>query len=226
MQGADLFPLDGREPLETMLRRRRYRIIAGVDEVGRGSIAGPVVAAVVILRNLTAGFVADIDDSKKLSADERARLARLIHRHAVAVGIGVVEHAEVDRINILQASFAAMRAALARIEPPPDHLLVDGHLRIPDVTVPQLPVVQGDARSKSIGAASIVAKVHRDTLMVEYHDRYPQYQFARNKGYGTEEHWKALREHGPCPIHRLSFQGVANPDERNGQLVLTGADVE
>jgi ribonuclease HII len=212
MSSGELFD-SPKGPYETHLRRRHYQVIAGVDEVGRGCIAGPVVAAAVILRNLRAGYVDDINDSKKVRVNERERLAKLIRRHAVAVGVGVVDNREVDAINILQASFKAMRMALAELRNEtglllPDFVLVDGHLKIPLIDIPQMPLIQGDGRCKSIGAASIVAKVFRDGLMRQWHEQYPHYHFHRNKGYGTAEHWAALRAHGPCELHRLSFRGV------------------
>ncbi len=213
MMVGELFTLDENRAVEAQLRRRGLTVIAGVDEVGRGCIAGPVVAAAVVLRNHRAQFVADIDDSKKLAPAERERLDRLIRRHAVAVGVGVVDNRVIDDINILQASFEAMRIALGRLVPQAEFLLVDGKLKLPGVAVPQLALVQGDSRSKSIGAASIVAKVYRDRLMTEWHERFPMYRFASNKGYGTAEHWAALRAHGPCELHRLSFRGVAGGDE-------------
>lgn len=207
-----LFPPTPDTPYETMLRRRQYSVVAGLDEVGRGCIAGPVVAAAVVLRSLRPRFVTDIDDSKKLSAAERTRLDRLIRRHAVAVGVGVVDNTVVDDINILQASFQAMRLALDALSVQPDYLLIDGHLPLPLTELPQLPLVKGDSRCKSIGAASIVAKVYRDGLMARMATEYPHYGFTTNKGYGTPEHWRALREHGPTPLHRMSFKGVGTAD--------------
>ena len=212
MTPATLFPPDSRTPYETLLRRRQYQVVVGIDEVGRGSIAGPVVAAAVVLRSLRARFVADLDDSKKLPAAERSRLSRLIHRHAVGVGIGVVDNTVIDEINILQASFRAMHLALKALPIQADYLLIDGHLRLPSTELPQLPLVKGDSRCKSIAAASIVAKVHRDQLMTDLAREYPAFGFATNKGYGTPGHWEALRQHGPTRFHRLSFKGVAAGD--------------
>jgi ribonuclease HII len=208
VSARQLFPTED-EHWERRLRRQGFTLIAGVDEVGRGCIAGPVVAAAVVLRNTSAGFVAEIDDSKKLRPERREAVAKRIRRHAVAVGIGVVDNTEIDKINILQASFKAMRIALAALGCQPGHVLVDGHLRIPECDSPQTALVQGDGRCKSIGAASIIAKVYRDDLMRSYDAVYPAYRFAANKGYGTREHWEALVREGPCPLHRLSFQGVA-----------------
>lgn len=205
---------DWDEPIEARLRRARYLAVAGLDEVGRGSLAGPVVAAAVILRNLDTKFVQAIDDSKRLTPAERASLDRKIWRHAFAVGIGTVDAAEIDKINILQASFKAMRIALQSLGKLPDFVLVDGHLKLPGIEIPQQAVVGGDARCKCIGAASIIAKVHRDRLMCEFDRVFPQYKFAANKGYGTTEHWRALARYGPSPIHRLSFRGVASANPK------------
>ena len=221
MDTAELFPTTTRRPVESQLKRAKFAAVAGVDEVGRGCLAGPVVAAAVILHKLDAKFVADIDDSKKLAAKERERLDKLIRKWAVAVAVAEVPNDEIDRINILQASFKAMRIALEAMPTRCDYVLVDGHLKIPGLALPQRPIIQGDAKCKSIGAASIVAKVFRDRLMTEWHETYPHYNFRNNKGYGTPEHWEALRKHGPCPLHRLSFQGVATADpEAFAQLEL------
>jgi ribonuclease HII len=210
MQTADLFPTAGGRPLELQLRRTGHRAVAGVDEVGRGCLAGPVVAAAVVLKNYDAKFIADIDDSKQVAPRERERLDKLIRKWAVAVAVAEVSHEDIDRINILQASFKAMRIALEALPVQADFVLVDGHLKIPGIALAQRPVVKGDALCKSIGAASIVAKVYRDRLMTEWHATYPQYGFRDNKGYGTPEHLKALHAFGPTPLHRLSFEGVAS----------------
>jgi ribonuclease HII len=191
--------------LEEELRRRGYRLLAGVDEAGRGCLAGPVVAAAVILpeRYLLPG----LDDSKRLDAASRERLDRELRHRAVAVGVGVVSVADIESRNILRASLAAMRIAIESLRPEPDAILVDA-VSVPGVRRPQLPVVHGDALCSSIAAASIVAKVHRDGLMQELARRYPAYSFEQHKGYGTPEHWEALRLYGPCPEHRLTYRGV------------------
>jgi ribonuclease HII len=179
--------------------------VAGVDEAGRGPLAGPVVAAAVVLpRELP---VHGIDDSKKLSATKREELFDLIHEHAVAVGVGLVDHDVIDEINILRATRRAMREAVSSLGFTPDHVLVDGD-PIPDVDFPQTAINQGDSRSTAIAAASIVAKVTRDRILVEADERYPGYGFARHKGYGTKEHVSALMRLGPCEIHRRSFKLV------------------
>jgi ribonuclease HII len=179
-----------------------YRHVAGVDEAGRGPLAGPVVAAAVIFspefRNK------EINDSKKLSAAKRETLYDIIRNEAIAVGVGVVESDVIDQINILRASLQAMSEAVQELDTVPDYLLVDGLHRVPLLT-PQKPIVKGDALSISIAAASIIAKVSRDRIMEMYHRQFPQYNFIRNKGYGTKEHRIALKEFGMCKIHRRSF---------------------
>lgn len=183
----------------------RHGAVAGVDEVGRGCIAGPVVAAAVILP--ADAKVRGITDSKLLTPEKREALDAEIRGAALAIGIGVVENDEIDRVNILNASLEAMRLAVAALTPAPGFLLVDGVFRIPHA-VPQQPVVKGDLKCRCIGAASIVAKVFRDRRMVELDAVYPEYGFASHKGYGCKPHWKALDAHGPCAIHRKSFYGV------------------
>jgi len=180
-------------------------LVAGVDEAGRGPLAGPVFAAAVVLpRNLE---IPGIDDSKKLSPAKREELYWRISEGAVAVGVGSASEKVIDEVNILRATFRAMRDAVARLERTPDHVLVDGD-RIPDLGVPQTPIHRGDEQSAPIAAASIIAKVTRDRLLVEYGARYPGYGFAQHKGYGTPEHIAALTRLGPCEIHRQSFRIV------------------
>ena len=176
--------------------------IGGVDEVGRGPLAGPVVAACVILPQDCE--ILYLNDSKKLSEKKREMLYEEIMEKAVCVGIGRVEHTVIDEINILQATYDAMRQAIAQMKVQPQKLLVDA-VTIPDVSISQRGIVHGDARSVSIAAASIIAKVTRDRLMQEYDLQYPGYDFASNKGYGTAKHMEALKKLGPCPIHRRSF---------------------
>jgi ribonuclease HII len=190
---------------EKSLAGRGFTRIAGVDEAGRGPLAGPVVSAAVVL---PADFQDQgVTDSKKLGPGRRARLFAHIYDQAEAVGIGIVDALEIDRINILQASRLSMLLALANIGSPPDYVLVDGNFRL-DTDLLHEPVVKGDARSISIAAASIVAKVTRDRLMLRYHDDFPQYGFDRHKGYPTKYHKTAIALHGPCRIHRRSFRGV------------------
>lgn len=176
--------------------------ICGIDEVGRGPLAGPVVAGAVILpKNCEILY---INDSKKLSAAKREELYDVIMEQAVAVGIGQASPQRIDEINILQATYEAMREAIGKLDPAPDLLLNDAVV-IPGVEIRQVPIIKGDAKSISIGAASIVAKVTRDRLMEQYADVFPEYDFASNKGYGSAAHIAALKEYGPTPIHRHSF---------------------
>lgn len=182
----------------------KYSYICGIDEVGRGPLAGPVVAGAGILPKDC--DILYINDSKKLSAAKREELYDIIMEKAVAVGIGMVGPDRIDEINILQATYEAMRQAIGKLDPQPTLLLNDA-VTIPQVTIPQVPIIKGDAKSISIGAASIVAKVTRDRLMETYADIYPEYGFAGNKGYGSAEHIAALKQYGPTPIHRRSFIG-------------------
>jgi ribonuclease HII len=182
------------------------RMVAGVDEVGRGSLFGPVVAAAVILD--PAYRIRGLRDSKLLLAERREVLAERIREHALAWAVAAVDAARIDQINIYQASRLAMREAVSLLDPGPDHLLVDA-LRL-DCELPQQPIVHGDALSASIAAASIIAKVERDGMIVEWDPVFPVYGLASNKGYSTPRHLAALREHGPCPLHRQSFAPVWN----------------
>ena len=179
-----------------------YAYICGIDEVGRGPLAGPVVAGAVILPKDC--DILYINDSKKLSEKKREKLYDIIMEKAVAVGLGYSTPARIDEINILQATYEAMREAIGKLSVTPDILLNDA-VTIPEVSIRQVPIIKGDAKSISIGAASIVAKVTRDRLMVQYDEVYPMYGFASNKGYGAQAHIEALKKHGPCPIHRKSF---------------------
>lgn len=193
------------EPFEAEVRIRGFRVIAGLDEAGRGPLAGPVVAAAVVLP--PKGKWTGVDDSKKLSPAQREKIFPLLLEKALGVGVGIVEAQEIDRLNILQASLKAMQLAVEKLPLPPDFLLIDGihSLRLP---LPQQTIPKGDQRCLSIAAASIVAKVTRDQLMTAYHDQYPQYNFARHKGYGTKEHLQAIRKYGCCPLHRQSFRTI------------------
>ncbi|MCD8109289.1 MAG: ribonuclease HII [Clostridiales bacterium] len=181
-----------------------YEYICGIDEVGRGPLAGPVTAAAVILPK-NCGILY-INDSKKLSAKRREELYEIIMEQAVSVGIGMRSPQRIDEINILQATYEAMREAVSKLSPQPTLLLNDA-VTIPGLAIDQVPIIHGDAESISIGAASIVAKVTRDRLMMEYDALMPEYGFAANKGYGSAEHIKALKTYGPTPIHRRSFIG-------------------
>ncbi len=179
--------------------------VAGVDEVGVGPLAGPVLAAAVILPPGTQ--LRGVDDSKKLTAARREELAEKIRAVAVAIGVGVVEVDDIDRLNIYRAALEAMRRAVTALPITPDHVLVDAR-RIPQIIVPQTALVDGDARSYSVAAASIVAKVARDQLMSELDRLYPQYGFRHHMGYGTAEHLAAIERYGPSPVHRRSFAPV------------------
>jgi ribonuclease HII len=202
---AELGRLRDLTRLEQQLHRRGYVRVAGVDEAGRGSLAGPVVAAAVILPRDC--VLPGLDDSKRLDAPAREQLDREIRTRALAWAIGVVEASVIDARDILRASLEAMRVAVIALDPPPEALLVDA-VRVPGVALPQVAVIHGDALSASIAAASIVAKVHRDGLLDRLARRYPAYGFEQHKGYGTPEHWEALFRSGPCPEHRLTYHGV------------------
>lgn len=194
---------------EALGRERGRAVIAGLDEAGRGPLAGPVVAACVVLPDTF--LLEGVDDSKKLTEKQREDAYERIRKEAVAVGVGMADHAEIDTVNILRASWIAMRRAVADLWPAclPDLLLVDG-LPVPDLPCAEvLPIVGGDGASASIAAASIVAKVVRDAMMRDFDMRYPGYGFARHKGYGSAVHREALSRLGPCPIHRRSFAPVA-----------------
>ena len=179
-----------------------YRLVCGVDEAGRGPLAGPVCAAAVILpKDLE---IPGLTDSKKLTDKKRRELFPVIQENAIAYGIGYASHEEIDQINILQATFLAMQRAIDQLEGKADFALIDGN-REKDFGVPARTVVKGDSLSASIAAASILAKVSRDNLMLEMAERYPEYGFDVHKGYGTKAHYEALSTHGPCPIHRMTF---------------------
>lgn len=181
-----------------------YSFICGIDEAGRGPLAGPVVAGAVILPRDER--ILYLNDSKQLSAAKRDELYDVIYEKAVAVSVGIVDHKRIDEINILQATYEAMCQAIMKLAQKPDILLNDA-VTIPEVPIRQIPIIKGDAKSCSIAAASIVAKVTRDRIMKEMDAKYPGYGFAENKGYGSAGHIKAIKELGPCPIHRKSFIG-------------------
>jgi ribonuclease HII len=205
---AELARVAEMSAIERRLRDFGFRAIAGTDEVGRGCLAGPVVAAVVVLEPGETLF--HVNDSKLLDADKRLETCRLILSRARAVSVGVVESQTIDRINILEASKLAMANAVEHLEIRPDVLLLDA-VMIDALEMPQIPLIKGDRRSISIASASIVAKVYRDLLMESYHECYPVYDFRQNRGYATEGHQAALKQHGPSPIHRKSFDGVVEP---------------
>ncbi len=200
-EGSNPF-ISSMDTFEKIAYQEGYQVIAGVDEVGRGPLAGPVVAAAVILPPHYVNT--EIDDSKKLSAAKREKLYEIIGKDAVAIGTGIVDTETIDHLNILRATLQAMREAVLELPTSPDFLLIDGLHRIPVIT-PQKPVVKGDSLSISIAAASIIAKVTRDRIMEIYHRQFPQYNFIQNKGYGTKEHCEAIKQFGICKIHRKSF---------------------
>ena len=189
---------------ERALLQRGCKYIAGVDEVGRGPLAGPVVCAAVIMPLDEENLVIGVDDSKKLSEKKREMLAEQIKQRALCYTIIEIDEKMIDEINILEATKLGMKRAIESLEIAPDTVLTDGNMTI-NINFPQQSVIHGDALSYSIGAASIIAKVHRDHMMVEFAKTYPDYGFDKNKGYGTAEHIKGIKEKGLCPIHRRSF---------------------
>lgn len=202
---------------ERRLWERGYRCIAGLDEAGRGALAGPVFAAAVALPlddPTLAEALRQVRDSKLLSAIVRERLVPLIDRHAVATGVGQASAATIDRLGILPATRLAMGEAIGALSPAAAAVLIDGPIRLAAVALPQRPIIRGDQLSVSIAAASILAKVYRDRYMVALHERFPEYGFDRHKGYGTVAHRRALAALGPCPEHRLTFAPLA---ERKGE---------
>ncbi|MBI4217155.1 MAG: ribonuclease HII [Chloroflexi bacterium] len=205
---------DGRE--EETLGQQGFCRIAGIDEVGRGPLAGPVMAAAVILPpGLKRPWLCRVRDSKELSPRQRESLAGLIQQDALAVGLGMVEPSFIDRHGIVPATRRAMALAVGQLSPAPDYLLIDA-LALPEAALPQKAIIHGDALCYSIAAASIVAKVSRDHLMQEMEAAYPGYGFARHKGYGTAAHLECLRRLGPCPIHRRSFAPLSGAGSRGG----------
>jgi len=187
------------------LRKKGFLRIAGIDEAGRGTLAGPVVAAAVVLKK---GLKIDgLRDSKKVPPKERELLFHKIQSSSVDIGVGVVDNEEIDRMNILVATKLSMRLAVEKLSALPDILIIDA-LSIPSVAIRQLSPIKGESVSASVAAASIIAKVTRDTIMMDYHRQYPDYNFERHKGYCTKEHLDMIRLHGPCPIHRKTFNRV------------------
>lgn len=207
--------IQGMWQFERTYRAQGYRAIAGVDEAGRGPLAGPVVAAAVILPK---EFEASgLNDSKKLSSEEREALRVRIETEAVAIGVGVVDNRYIDEHNILQATYEAMSSAVAKLSPAADCLLLDA-VKVPGLLLPQHSIVKGDALSHSIAAASIIAKTFRDRWMAEAGEKYPNYGFEKNMGYGTPDHLAALERWGACPIHRRSFAPVGERIKKTSDL--------
>jgi ribonuclease HII len=200
--------------LETAVSHQHHIThIAGIDEAGRGALAGPVVAAAVILplNNTIETLLYGVNDSKQLSAKKREALFELICQHALAYGIGQQPAAVIDAIGILPANKLAMQTAVTQLTPTPQFLLIDGRIRLPQLNILQQSIIRGDSQSLSIAAASILAKVTRDRLMCELDGQFPHYGFAQHKGYGTELHRAAIAQHGPCPQHRHSFAPIRQP---------------
>ncbi|MCD4762378.1 ribonuclease HII [bacterium] len=190
---------------------RGYRAVGGIDEAGRGPLAGPVVAVCIIANpdlDLSSDRLKDVKDSKRLSEKKRYEVCDLIREVFPAIGVGICDHKTIDRINILEATFLAMKIAINALRSKPDLVLVDGRMPIPNMSLAQQAIICGDNKVLTIAAASIVAKVTRDKIMLELHKEYPQYGFVRHKGYGTKEHLASLKKHGPCPVHRQSFAPV------------------
>lgn len=188
---------------ENKLKKNGYSNIAGVDEAGRGPLAGPIVAAAVVLPAKIR--IKGLADSKLLAAPERERLFNEIRQKASAIGIGIVSHKLIDKLNIGKANLLVMRIAVENLNLSPDYILVDGQRNKLDLPMPQKGINSGDKKCASIAAASIIAKVTRDRLMLRLHQKYPEYRFDRHKGYGTREHFLKLKKFGPCPLHRRSF---------------------
>lgn len=199
---AELQRLEKLWAYERKAKATGHRVIAGIDEAGRGPLAGPVVAACVVLPE-DHGLLG-LDDSKKIPEARREQLFEQIYDRALAVGVGVADHSEIDQINILNATKEAMKRAISDTGTAPDYLLIDA-VELKDVPVRQEPLIKGDSKSASIAAASIIAKVTRDRMIAEFAETYPGYELEKNKGYGTAAHYEGLRQQGPCPIHRLSF---------------------
>lgn len=205
---------------EKQVHAEGYRLVAGVDEVGRGCLAGPVVAAACIL-DISKRPVKGLNDSKKLSPKMREEIAGKLKDVCVAYAIGQVEADEIDEINILEATKKAMRLAIQALACGTDYLLIDA-LRLKDIQLPQMPIIRGDSISASIAAASVLAKTYRDALMTKYHNEFPHYGFDGHKGYAASVHLEALRQHGPCSIHRMTFHGVREdevPDDTQPSLL-------
>ena len=197
--------------LEKELINEGYNLVAGIDEAGRGPLAGPVVAACVVFDKsfVVPKKLETVKDSKKLTPKKREELFNVLQEHCLEIGIGICDNNTIDRINILQAAFLAMKKAVGVLKNKPDFLLIDGGFKLPNSTFNQKNIVKGDNLVFSIAAASIIAKVTRDHIMEEYDKKYPQYEFIKHKGYGTKVHIENIKKYGPCPIHRMSFNPVS-----------------
>lgn len=202
MKEAEEIRLEKMLEYEKDLYSKGYEYICGIDEAGRGPLCGPVVAAAVILRK--SDKIEGVNDSKKLSEKKREQVFEEIRKRAIAYSVGIVDEKTIDEINILEATRLAMKKAVEGLKQKPDYALVDAEKKVP-IDTPYTPIIKGDTLSESIAAASIIAKVTRDRMIVELDKQYPEYNFAKNKGYGTKEHTEAIKEHGLCPAHRRSF---------------------
>ena len=202
---------------EKKLFSQGYKIIGALDEAGRGPLAGPVVAACVIFNaNISINNdLIKVNDSKKLSEKIRESLFELIKQNFIEVGVGICDHKTIDRINILQATFLAMKKAISSVKSKPNFIIIDGSVKLPNCSIPQQVYIKGDERLFTIAAASIIAKVARDRIMREMDKLYPDYGFSKHKGYGTKFHLEKLEQHGPCAIHRLSFNKVKGDSKRH-----------
>ena len=187
---------------------REYDAVAGIDEAGRGSLAGPVVAAAVILpRGI---IIQDLNDSKRLSPKKREKLSEIVKERALAYAIEAVDNEVIDKVNVLQATFLAMSRVVLKLQVKPDFCLIDGNRKVPNLSINQETIISGDAKSACVAAASILAKVARDRMMAGYAKQYPIYEFETHKGYGTKKHIEALKKYGPCPLHRLTFAPISD----------------
>ncbi len=202
MKEAEELRLEKMLEYEKELYSKGYEYICGIDEAGRGPLCGPVVAAAVILKK--GDKIEGVNDSKKLSEKKREKLFEEIKERAVAYSVGIVDEKTIDEINILEATRLAMKKAVEGLTTKAEYALVDAEKKVP-IDIPYMPIIKGDALSESIAAASIIAKVTRDRMIVELDSKYPEYNFAKNKGYGTKQHTDAIKEHGLCPAHRRSF---------------------
>jgi len=199
--------------IEKKILNNAFCLVGGIDEAGRGPLAGPVVAACVTITknfNYENPYIKQITDSKKLTKKNREKLFEIIHDEFQEIGIGICDCKTIDQINILQATFLAMKKAIGMLKQKPDYVLIDGNFIIPNYSLKQEAITKGDSKAISIAAASIIAKVTRDRLMLEAHEKYPQYNFDKHKGYGTKLHIEKLKKYGPCPIHRLTFRPVTS----------------
>lgn len=199
---------------DRLFREKGFGLIAGVDEAGRGPLAGPVVAAAVVLFP-SCSIIDQLDDSKKLSSQRRERLFKDIKRSSLSIGVGIIDEEVIDRLDIVKATHLAMVQALGRLKIQPELVLIDGPIEL-KIPLPQIPLVDGDALSPAIAAASIIAKVVRDRIMDYYHKLYPEYRFCSNKGYPTTAHISAIERNGICPVHRRSFRPLKDLDPGKG----------